>query len=111
MILCNAPALSLPCLQRAGFRRHPGTDLSARHATMDAGAISALRQQWPRTLSAFGAERRPSRQVTMCNLYSITKSQEAVRQYTHAMNDRAGNMPPLPGILPITASRSAIHVI
>jgi putative SOS response-associated peptidase YedK len=36
----------------------------------------------------------------MCNLYSITKSQEAVRQYTRAMNDRAGNMPPLPGIFP-----------
>ncbi len=36
----------------------------------------------------------------MCNLYSITKGQQAIRQYTGAMLDRAGNMPPLPGIYP-----------
>ena len=36
----------------------------------------------------------------MCNLYSMTKSQAAIRALTKAMNDRAGNMPPLPGIFP-----------
>ncbi len=36
----------------------------------------------------------------MCNLYSITKGQQAIRQLTGAMRDRTGNMPPLPGIYP-----------
>ena len=36
----------------------------------------------------------------MCNLYSITKSQAAIIQIARAMRDRAGNMPPLPGIFP-----------
>ena len=36
----------------------------------------------------------------MCNLYSMTKSQAAIRALTRAMNDRTGNMPPLPGIFP-----------
>ena len=36
----------------------------------------------------------------MCNLYSITKGQQAIRQFTGAMLDRTGNMPPLPGIYP-----------
>jgi putative SOS response-associated peptidase YedK len=36
----------------------------------------------------------------VCNLYSITKGQQAIRQFTGAMHDRTGNMPPLPGIYP-----------
>ena len=36
----------------------------------------------------------------MCNLYSITKGQQAIRQFAGAMHDRTGNMPPLPGIYP-----------
>jgi putative SOS response-associated peptidase YedK len=36
----------------------------------------------------------------MCNLYSMTKSQAAIRELTRAMNDRTGNLPPLPGIFP-----------
>jgi putative SOS response-associated peptidase YedK len=36
----------------------------------------------------------------LCNLYSITKGQQAIRQFTGAMRDRAGNMPLLPGIYP-----------
>ena len=36
----------------------------------------------------------------MCNLYSITKGQQAIRQLTGVMHDRTGNMPPLPGIYP-----------
>ncbi len=36
----------------------------------------------------------------MCNLYSLTKSQDAIRQLVRAMIDRAGNMAPLPGIYP-----------
>ena len=36
----------------------------------------------------------------MCNLYSLTKSQDAIRQWVRAMTDQTGNMPPLPGIYP-----------
>ena len=33
----------------------------------------------------------------MCNLYAVTKSQQAIRDLTRAMTDRTGNLPPLPG--------------
>ena len=36
----------------------------------------------------------------MCNLYSMTKSQAAIRDLIRAMHDRAGNLPPPPGIYP-----------
>ncbi len=36
----------------------------------------------------------------MCNLYSVTKGQQAIRQFTGAMRDSTGNLPPLPGIFP-----------
>ncbi|MCF3948276.1 SOS response-associated peptidase [Acidiphilium iwatense] len=36
----------------------------------------------------------------MCNLYSMTKGQQAIRELTRAMRDRTGNLPPLPGIFP-----------
>lgn len=36
----------------------------------------------------------------MCNLYSMTRSQEAMRRLFAGLDDRAGNMPPLPGIYP-----------
>jgi hypothetical protein len=36
----------------------------------------------------------------MCNLYSITKGQKAIRDLAKAMIDRAGNMPSLPGVFP-----------
>ena len=36
----------------------------------------------------------------MCNLYSITKGQQAIRDLAGAMRDNAGNMPPLPGVFP-----------
>ncbi len=36
----------------------------------------------------------------MCNLYSMTKSQAAIREMVRAMVDKTGNLPPLPGIFP-----------
>ena len=36
----------------------------------------------------------------MCNLYSMTKGQQAIRELSRAMADRTGNLPPLPGIFP-----------
>lgn len=37
---------------------------------------------------------------SMCNLYSLTRSQEAMRRLFKVKNDRAGNLPPMPGIFP-----------
>lgn len=36
----------------------------------------------------------------MCNLYSLTRGQAAIREFTRAMVDISGNLPPLPGIFP-----------
>ena len=36
----------------------------------------------------------------MCNLYSMTKNQAAIRNLFRVTNDRAGNLPPMPGIFP-----------
>jgi putative SOS response-associated peptidase YedK len=36
----------------------------------------------------------------MCNLYSVTKGQTAIRELARAMRDTTGNLPPLPGIFP-----------
>jgi putative SOS response-associated peptidase YedK len=38
--------------------------------------------------------------IDICNLYSVTKGQAAIRDLAKAMTDRTGNMPPLPGIFP-----------
>ena len=40
------------------------------------------------------------RVVHICNLYSLTKSQDAIRRITKAMRDTTGNLPPLPGVFP-----------
>lgn len=36
----------------------------------------------------------------MCNLYAVTKSQEAIRRWFAARQDRTGNLPSLPGVYP-----------
>jgi len=36
----------------------------------------------------------------MCNLYSFTKGQQAIRDLARALLDRTGNLPPMPGIYP-----------
>jgi putative SOS response-associated peptidase YedK len=36
----------------------------------------------------------------MCNLYSYTKGQAAIRELANAMHDLTGNMPNLPGVFP-----------
>jgi len=36
----------------------------------------------------------------MCNLYSITKGQQAIRDLAGAISDRTGNLPLLPGVFP-----------
>jgi hypothetical protein len=36
----------------------------------------------------------------MCNLYSMTKSQAAIREWISAMRDTTGNLPPMPVIFP-----------
>ena len=36
----------------------------------------------------------------MCNFYSITKGQRAIIEFTRAMRDTTGKLPPLPGVFP-----------
>lgn len=36
----------------------------------------------------------------MCNLYSITKGPQAIREAARAMRDATGNLPPQPGVFP-----------
>ena len=36
----------------------------------------------------------------MCNLYSLTKGQAAIRALFHTAHDRTGNLPAFPGIFP-----------
>jgi putative SOS response-associated peptidase YedK len=36
----------------------------------------------------------------MCNLYSVTKGQSAIRDLFGVRHDRAGNLPPLPAVFP-----------
>ena len=36
----------------------------------------------------------------MCNLYCVTKGQQAIRELYRIMSDKTGNLPPLPGIFP-----------
>lgn len=57
--------------------------------TKQRGSTKAEPMQWAR------AEGRD-----MCNLYSLTKGQQAIIELSRAMVDRTGNLPPLPGIFP-----------
>ena len=48
----------------------------------------------------------------MCNLYSITKGPQAIRDFARAMRDKTGNLPPIPGVFPDYAApivRNAEH--
>ena len=36
----------------------------------------------------------------MCNLYSVTKGQSAIRSFFRVAHDPAGNLPPMPGVFP-----------
>jgi putative SOS response-associated peptidase YedK len=36
----------------------------------------------------------------MCNLYSMTKGPQAIRDFARAMRSDVGNLPPLPGVFP-----------
>jgi putative SOS response-associated peptidase YedK len=36
----------------------------------------------------------------MCNLYSITRAQDAMRSLFRVSRDRSGNLPPMPGVFP-----------
>lgn len=38
----------------------------------------------------------------MCNLYSVTKGKQAIREFTRAVTDTVGNLRPLPSIFPDT---------
>ena len=66
------------------------------------GCGTKLSRAWPASAfpKDFEAHKQPCYAMPMCNLYSMTKGQAAIRDLVRAMNDRTGNMPPLPGIFP-----------
>lgn len=43
---------------------------------------------------------QPTELFGVCNLYSMTKGQDAIRELAQVLDDRTGNLPPLPGIFP-----------
>ena len=43
---------------------------------------------------------RPAISPLMCNLYSLTKGEAAIREWFRARHDRTGNLPLFPGIFP-----------
>jgi hypothetical protein len=49
---------------------------------------------------AFDMRRRQHYAAQMCNLYSLTKGQQAIREAARAMRDVSGNLPTFPGIFP-----------
>lgn len=56
------------------------------------------------TSSAHDAAWTSEHFLGVCNLYSMTKGQTAIRDMTKAMIDSTGNLPPLPGIFPDMAA-------
>ena len=36
----------------------------------------------------------------LCNLYSVTRGQQAIRELTRALRDTTGNLPPMPAVFP-----------
>jgi hypothetical protein len=42
----------------------------------------------------------PTTALSMCNPYSITTNQEAIRQLFRVVNRYVGNLPPMPGVFP-----------
>jgi hypothetical protein len=50
--------------------------------------------------SGFAAGTLNSPWNAMCNLYSITRSQDAIRQLFAVTRDLSGNLPPLPSVFP-----------
>jgi putative SOS response-associated peptidase YedK len=45
----------------------------------------------------------------MCNLYSMTRSQQAIREFVRATRDTTGNLAPLPGIFPDAMAPAVIN--
>ena len=43
----------------------------------------------------------------MCNLYSITTNQEAIRALFRVLNRYVGTLPPMPGVFPAPVIRNA----
>lgn len=78
----------------------------------DATTAAAFLAAFPEILLADGTEsvvytsphlpsgRPQDERLPVCNLYSMTRSQEAMRRLFAGLEDRAGNMPTLPGIYP-----------
>jgi hypothetical protein len=82
---------------------------------MDCSAfLSGRHGRWRRPDQLYGRQAKPCASMSapacaacgdkedgpLCNLYSATKGQHAIRELAGAMRDRTGNLPPLYGIFP-----------
>jgi hypothetical protein len=65
-----------------------------------APARPEIRPLCERAVLALGAPPWLQDGAGMCNLCSLTHSQDEIRRLTHAIRDTAGNLPTLPGIFP-----------
>src|SRR3954468_16772098 len=55
---------------------------------------------WPDRRGSETQQAWPRYHPGMCNLYSVTKSQAAIREMTRAMHARTRKLPPPPGVFP-----------
>jgi hypothetical protein len=66
--------------------------------------MGALQPALPRRATPLGLDARRDlatlRFGQMCNLYSITTNQDAIRRLFGALNSNVGNLPPMPGVFP-----------
>ncbi len=74
------------------------------HLLRYAGPFAPLgRDRWNfgQTLPIHGVHGGAERRVPdMCNLYAVTKGQQAIREFTRAVHDTTGNLPPMPAVFP-----------
>ena len=93
-----------------------GTPSSGRHGQVRCLCLFHVRRRHRLAYGeqeGFGRSRKPSRfaclcrltlrchiRADMCNLYSLTKGQAAIRDWFRARHDRTGNLPLFPGIFP-----------
>ena len=83
------------CLRRCCRRAW----LPSKRMTLSAGAgLPSWRECWPRIPTQNCSEASPFISQSLCNLESVTKGQQAIREFADNTRDRKGLLPPLYGI-------------
>jgi hypothetical protein len=82
----------VPKLQDAGWDNEPHS-IAEQHTITD-GRVVPVGKGFIRAI------RGESCRISMCNLYSITTNQEAIRALFRVVNRYVGNLAPMPGVFP-----------